>query len=141
MNAAEEKYTKVNPNYLLHAYGITLAQWIEVFKHQGEVCAICKRGLRPGSHWHTDHDHKTGLFRGILCSQCNRALGKIEDPRWQWRYQEVHNAGLYLEHSPAQSAGVIGQGFPGKIGTDRFRKWVSQKFGVVFRKRKKRRTN
>lgn len=26
-----------------------------------------------------DHDHKTGLFRGWICSRCNLALGLVKD--------------------------------------------------------------
>jgi len=31
---------------------------------------------------HIDHNHKTGAFRGFLCSRCNQALGLLlDDPR------------------------------------------------------------
>lgn len=123
MTAAERRRAK----YLWDAFRITPQEWDRVFEHQGRVCAICKRGLRPGAHWHTDHHHKTGKVRGILCSQCNRALGKIEDPRWQWSYKEVYNASFYMDNPPASDA--LGRdviGYPGKIGTKKFRKWVQK---------------
>ena len=43
-------------------------------------CAICGR-LREERErdFHIDHDHRTGKYRGILCSQCNHALGNIQD--------------------------------------------------------------
>ena len=43
---------------------------------QGGVCAICTKILtRP----YIDHDHVTGKIRGILCQQCNTALGFVGD--------------------------------------------------------------
>lgn len=52
---------------------------------QGGVCAICKR---PETHHDpsgrtkrlaVDHDHQTGLVRGLLCHGCNAALGLMAD--------------------------------------------------------------
>lgn len=47
---------------------------------QGERCAICRadqaevyKGL------HVDHCHRTGAFRGLLCSRCNTGLGMFQD--------------------------------------------------------------
>ncbi len=42
---------------------------------QDGVCAVCKES-EPG---HIDHDHVTGEFRGVLCFNCNRALGYFGD--------------------------------------------------------------
>jgi hypothetical protein len=67
---------------LQREYGITAAQWDEIFEAQGRCCAICK-GQTPrdklGRGWHVDHDHATGRVRGILCLLCNWALGYFKD--------------------------------------------------------------
>ncbi len=57
-------------------YGISEAEWNDLFEKQGNRCAIC-RTSEPKSKvgWHTDHDHQTGVVRGILCENCNRGLG------------------------------------------------------------------
>ncbi|MDQ1705857.1 MAG: hypothetical protein QOF18_2223 [Frankiaceae bacterium] len=41
---------------------------------QGGTCAVC-----PGKPEHVDHDHETGRVRGILCFNCNQALGNVRD--------------------------------------------------------------
>ena len=48
-------------------------EWIKL--RQGGVCAICQ----TNEPVHVDHDHVTGLVRGILCFNCNRGLGKLGD--------------------------------------------------------------
>lgn len=47
-------------------------------------CQICSTSLQVAgyNHKHTlciDHCHKTGLFRGILCSRCNQGIGIFLD--------------------------------------------------------------
>jgi len=43
-------------------------------------CKICGRKRQEGEKdFHIDHDHITGEYRGILCLQCNHALGNIQD--------------------------------------------------------------
>lgn len=44
---------------------------------QDYKCAICKEGLREGAHF--DHDHKMGFVRGLLCPNCNMAIGLFKD--------------------------------------------------------------
>lgn len=46
----------------------------------GTVCLICgeeEYSRRVKSH-HLDHDHKTGVVRGLLCQGCNLHLGRWE---------------------------------------------------------------
>ena len=66
-------------NYALNKrYGIDINQYNELLKKQNGVCAVC--GNPPGKRsLHVDHSHKTGAVRSLLCSNCNTALGKVED--------------------------------------------------------------
>ena len=46
------------------------------------ACDACE-SQEPGSPkgWHIDHDHESGMVRGLLCHSCNTALGLLnEDP-------------------------------------------------------------
>ena len=51
------------------------------------ICPICKKnaeqlagvGGKKSGTWCCDHDHLTGLFRGWLCHNCNRAIGAMND--------------------------------------------------------------
>ncbi|SRR6266487_138499 len=40
-------------------------------------CQMCGKEI-GGSDVELDHDHKTGLFRGWLCTYCNISLGAYE---------------------------------------------------------------
>lgn len=71
----------------LTEHGLTLAQYRRMLEAQGNRCAICRvdeSGLwharevkRDG--WHIDHDHATGVVRGILCPPCNLMIGYAQD--------------------------------------------------------------
>ena len=65
---------------ILRKYGMTKAQWRNLFHEQGLRCGICKRPT-PGSKygWATDHCHRRGHVRGILCHGCNIGLGAFKD--------------------------------------------------------------
>lgn len=59
-------------------YGITIAQFDDMMRLQGGVCAICGRPPNTGRRLHVDHDHR-GIkrVRGLLCTFCNlRVLGR-----------------------------------------------------------------
>lgn len=67
-------------NYKYHlksSYGITKEEWDALFKKQGKCCAICSSPVpkRKGVGWATDHCHRTGKVRGILCHTCNLHMG------------------------------------------------------------------
>lgn len=68
-------------------YGISLADYDALLEKQGGVCAICKRPQRNirqiNNHLiaqlSVDHNHATGKNRGLLCSDCNLALGGFQE--------------------------------------------------------------
>lgn len=63
-------------------YGISAGQYQAMLAKQKGCCAICGIGenKRKGheNKMCVDHDHKTGLVRGLLCHRCNIVLGMIE---------------------------------------------------------------
>lgn len=46
---------------------------------RGNHCAVCKEP--PSDGLRVDHDHQTGQVRGLLCRNCNVALGLLKDDR------------------------------------------------------------
>ncbi len=50
-----------------------------MIKEQGGICLICGTDTPNGRGWVTDHDHKTGIVRGVLCGRCNSGLGMFKD--------------------------------------------------------------
>jgi len=59
--------------YLQSRYGITEAQYLEKLKNQNHSCAICKKHKSNFSYnLHVDHNHKSGIVRGLLCYYCNK---------------------------------------------------------------------
>ena len=62
---------------LKQRYGITPDDYAAMFTAQGGACAICKR--HPENKLAVDHCHTSGKVRGLLCMNCNQALGKFRD--------------------------------------------------------------
>lgn len=63
-------------NKFLRRYGMTIEQREEVLKNSGGKCAICLGDIK---RFHVDHCHSTGKVRGVLCGNCNMALGLFRD--------------------------------------------------------------
>lgn len=66
---------------LVAEHGCNLAHFNKMLKRQKGVCALCKKepsGKRT-KVLQVDHDHKTGKIRGLLCNECNTALGRLGD--------------------------------------------------------------
>jgi hypothetical protein len=81
-----------------NSYGITVAEFDAALARQGGCCALCReaQGKRKLC---VDHDHATGRFRGLLCIQCNSALGKLGDS-----VAGLQRAIAYLNASPDLTA-------------------------------------
>lgn len=65
--------------YHLKKYGVTKAWYDAKFAEQGGVCGICKKACRSGRNLAVDHDHKTGMPRGLLCIKCNIGIGNLDE--------------------------------------------------------------
>lgn len=65
--------------YLKATYNITPEQYQEMSDKNNGKCYICLE--QKDYYLHVDHDHNTGYIRGLLCNNCNRALGLFKDNR------------------------------------------------------------
>ncbi len=99
----EQMPIRTRESYLRCTYGIGIDQYNELFKSQGGCCAICtepetaigKDGPLPLA---VDHDHVTGVVRGLLCRGCNVAIGGLKE-----KEENFLNAITYLEkHKQSQ---------------------------------------
>ena len=61
--------------HLRRRYGIALEHYEQMLAEQNGMCAICLEA--PAQH--VDHDHRTNQVRGLLCFNCNGALGQFRD--------------------------------------------------------------
>jgi hypothetical protein len=73
--------------YLTRCYGIDYDTYLAMHNRQNGLCALCcGEGFCMAEHHKlklvVDHCHETGRIRGLLCHNCNRALGLLhDDPR------------------------------------------------------------
>ena len=62
-----------------------------LFKKQKGLCKICGKPPKPNTRLSIDHCHKNQVIRGLLCSNCNTALGLFKDNN-----KNMHRAINYL---------------------------------------------
>jgi hypothetical protein len=78
---------------LKRIYGITSEQYDTLLAEQGGRCKLCGTSQPGGAgRFHIDHNHDSGLIRGLLCQQCNMGLGLFGDDT-----QRLTRAVKYLE--------------------------------------------
>jgi hypothetical protein len=91
----------------------TYALWKALLEFQNNRCAICGSEFLiggPRKKWSLDHDHATGLVRGILCNGKNGdniALGRFEKQGRLNRFPQddrswTSRAQAYLDDPPYQ---------------------------------------
>lgn len=86
-------YIKNRNRTLYNKYKITHDEYMELLTKQNNSCGICnitleqfqakarsKNGLdKRQKMFAVDHCHKTNKIRGLLCNNCNRAIGLLGD--------------------------------------------------------------
>lgn len=62
-------------------YRLSDRQLDELYMRSGGLCEACGIELTEGGRHKAciDHDHDTGIVRGLLCTRCNTALGMLDD--------------------------------------------------------------
>lgn len=71
----------------LKNYGLTRDDYVNMEKSQNGVCKICGEPEKHRKRLSVDHDHACcsgskscgKCIRGLLCSNCNRVLGQVND--------------------------------------------------------------
>lgn len=97
LNAKKRADYRRRPYYYIAAtkkflYGITAEEYRSHLIGQAGRCLVCLRV--PEGPLAVDHDHATGRVRGLLCRNCNSAIGFLrDDPRL------MHSAAAYIERS------------------------------------------
>ena len=81
-------------------YGLDRETYERILKNQNSVCAVCRH---PDSRrLVVDHDHKINRVRGLLCGQCNTAIGLLkENPKTLKRAINYLNRSSLPDQSPA----------------------------------------
>jgi hypothetical protein len=77
-SANPERATKIaQRSDLKRRYGMTPEQYDDLLRRQGGACAICREVTT--ARLQVDHNHATGAVRGLLCTLCNTAIGKLRE--------------------------------------------------------------
>jgi hypothetical protein len=64
---------------VVKVYGIEPGEYERMYEEQGGVCFICRRANGRTKRLAVDHDHDTGLVRGLLCGPCNKFVGYVRN--------------------------------------------------------------
>lgn len=82
-------------------YGLKPGEYGKLYLAQEGVCALCRRATGATRNLSVDHDHRTGLVRGLLCRPCNDLLGHIRDD-----VETARRVVAYLVEPPARRLGI-----------------------------------
>ena len=73
-----------------NVFNLSIDDYNSILDSQNNCCAICQLYFKEYSRRPAiDHDHSTGKVRGLLCHNCNTALGSFYDnPEYLARARE-----------------------------------------------------
>jgi Autographiviridae endonuclease VII len=73
------EYESARKTRLKVVYDMKEGMYEALLDKQNGVCAICGGTCTNGHTLYVDHDHKTGMIRGLLCNRCNFGIGYFKD--------------------------------------------------------------
>ena len=91
---------KRRDSFLKKNYGIDTDQYNDMLKEQNYRCMVCNEvetGRARGGGFKclsVDHCHTSGKIRGLLCSNCNSALGLLNEDR-----DRIHKLLEYIDNA------------------------------------------
>ena len=88
----EHKRSQDRIRKLSKQYGITVEDYNRKLLAQNGVCRICHLPPKSNRRLVVDHNHTSGQVRGLLCSNCNTAIGLL----WE-NVTSMKRAIAYLE--------------------------------------------
>ena len=114
---------------------MTPAMYWAIFEYQGGVCYACGQPSPvPGRRLSVDHNHVTGLIRGLLCSRCNPVLGKLERAFIRFGLGKIVGftvtkwlakvAGYMVAEPATKALGHQHFGYVGRVGTKAHRRRI-----------------
>lgn len=80
--ADPERDARQSADRHLRLYGIDRDIFEAIAAAQDNKCFICqvpRAELKSSKGFHTDHDHRTGAIRSLICRGCNVMLGNAQD--------------------------------------------------------------
>jgi len=88
----KKKYSTLAWPRLLLKYGLSVDDYNRLSEKQNNVCAICGNKNGKRIHLAVDHNHSTGMVRGLLCTPCNIGIGNLKE-----KPEIIRSAAAYLE--------------------------------------------
>ena len=74
-----EKFVRYDRyGHVYKQYGLNKDEYLKLEQVHDGKCALCNKT----SKLYVDHNHETGVVRGLLCPRCNVGLSFIEDAKF-----------------------------------------------------------
>ena len=96
----DKRYRRSRNNNLRAKFSISIEQYESLLERGEGVCWVCflpetnksNEGSQYPDSLSVDHNHNTGMIRGLLCANCNIGIGKFRDDP-----EILEKAATYLE--------------------------------------------
>ena len=74
----KNRFKILNPNGTQFTYE-DYEVMVTLFGDKCQVCGRTEKTAQNKTFWTVDHDHETGIVRGLVCFNCNVGLGALGD--------------------------------------------------------------